>query len=58
MIKRKFGGSLRNKTFVAQHNEILCKCIAHNLSVLVAAIYEIGLAPTFWKPSDSEATLS
>lgn len=58
MMKRKFGGSLRNKTFVAQHNEILCKCIAHNLSVLVAAIYEIGLAPTFWKPSDAEVALS
>lgn len=48
MLKRKFSGSLRNKTFVAQQNEVLCKCIAHNLSVLVAAIYEIGLAPTFW----------
>jgi len=51
MIKRKFGGAIRNKLFVAQTNEILCKCIAHNLSVLVASIYEIGLEPEFWKPA-------
>jgi transposase len=56
MVKRKFGGSLRSKLLVAQTNEILCKCIAHNLSVLVAAIYEIGLAPHFWQAGAAETT--
>jgi transposase len=48
MLKRKFGASVRSKTPVAQVNEILCKVICHNLSVLVHSIYELGIAPTFW----------
>ena len=48
MIKRKFGSALRSKSPVGQMNEILCKVIAHNLCVLIAAIYELGLeAPQF-----------
>jgi len=30
-IKRKFGGSVRSKKYVAQVNEILCKVLCHNL---------------------------
>jgi hypothetical protein len=48
MIKMKFGDALRSKLPVAQVNEILCKVICHNLCCLVSAIYELGLAPTFW----------
>jgi transposase len=48
MMKRKFGASIRSKTPVAQVNEILCKVICHNLSVLVHSIYELGIQPTFW----------
>jgi hypothetical protein len=43
MIKRKFGDSLRSKSEVGQYNEILCKVIAHNICVLVACMYEMGL---------------
>jgi transposase len=43
MIKRKFGGSLRSKSYEGQVNEILCKVIAHNLCVLIAASHELGL---------------
>jgi hypothetical protein len=43
MIKAKFGDSLRSKSEVGQFNEVLCKVIAHNLCVLIACIYEIGL---------------
>ena len=46
-IKRKFGGAVRSKTFTAQRNEILCKILCHNLSVLVHAIHELGIEPTF-----------
>jgi len=48
MLKRKFGASIRSKTPTAQVNEVLCKVICHNLSVLVHSIYELGIAPTFW----------
>jgi transposase len=48
MVKRKFGGSLRSKSEVGQHNEVLCKVIAHNLCVVISAVYELGLEmPTF-----------
>jgi len=48
MLKRKFGPSIRSKTPVAQVNEMLCKVICHNLSVLVHSIHELGIAPIFW----------
>jgi transposase len=43
MIKAKFGDTLRSKSEVGQFSEVLCKVIAHNLSVLIACIHEIGL---------------
>lgn len=46
-VKRKFGGAVRSKTFVAQANEVLCKLLCHNLSMLVHAIYELGIAVEF-----------
>jgi transposase len=46
-IKRKFGGAVRSKRFTAQVNEILCKILCHNLSVIVHAMHELGIEPTF-----------
>lgn len=46
-VKRKFGGSVRSKTFTAQVNEILCKILAYNLSCLVRAMHELGIEPSF-----------
>jgi hypothetical protein len=48
MVKRKFGPSVRAKAFPAQVNEVLLKCLVHNLSVLVHAIHELGVDPAFW----------
>jgi transposase len=48
MVKRKFGASVRAKAFPAQVNEVLLKCLCHNLSVLVHAIHELGIEPAFW----------
>lgn len=53
MIKAKFGSALRSKSETAQVNEVLCKIIAHNLCVLVQAIYEFGIEPTFWEEKKS-----
>lgn len=47
MMKRKFGDSLRTKTDTAMVNEVLCKVLCHNLSVLVHAMYELGITPAF-----------
>lgn len=49
MIKSKFGGAVRSKTPVAQVNEVLAKCVLHNLCCLVKAIFSAGLAPKFWQ---------
>lgn len=43
MIKRKFGNNLRTKRGYSQVNEILMKCLCHNLAVLVQESFELGL---------------
>ncbi len=53
MMKGKFGDALRSKTQTAQTNELRCKVLCHNLCVLVGAIYELGIEPTFWAGADS-----
>ena len=46
-MKRKFGGSVRSKRFTAQVNEILCKVLCYNLSILVHAMHKLGIEPSF-----------
>ena len=46
-VKRKFGQSVKSKTFTAQTNEILCKILAHNLTCLVLAMRALGIEPSF-----------
>jgi transposase len=47
MIKGKFGSSLRSKSDSGQINEALCKVLCHNICVLVQAIHELGIEPSF-----------
>ncbi|MFZ0892286.1 MAG: transposase [Thermoplasmata archaeon] len=54
-LKRKFGENVRSKNPAAQVNEILCKLIAYNLTVLVHEMYENGIAPSFVKQDQSAA---
>lgn len=49
-LKRKFGENTRSKTPVAQVNEVLCKLIAYNLTVVVHEMFENGIAPAFSVP--------
>jgi transposase len=53
MIKSKFGERLRSKTRTAQVNELLLKVVCHNLCVIVQAIFELGIEPTFWQESEN-----
>jgi len=48
MIKRRFGGAVASRLPTARANEILARCVAHNLCCVVKAIFTAGLAPTFW----------
>lgn len=43
MIKKNFRNHLRMKSFTGQVNELLVKCLCHNLSVLVQESFELGL---------------
>jgi transposase len=52
-LKRKFGENIRSRTQVAQVNEILCKLVAYNLTVVVHEMFENGIAPSFGVPRSS-----
>jgi hypothetical protein len=49
MLKAKFGTHIRSKSETAQINELLCKVLCHNICMLIQSMYELGVAPTFWK---------
>ncbi len=49
MLKMKFGKSLRSKSEIGQDNEILAKCLAHNMCVLVQEMFELGINIDFNK---------
>ena len=49
MLKKKFGKNLRSKSFEGQTNEVLAKCLCHNLCVLIQESLEIGIELDFEK---------
>ncbi len=49
VIKRRFLPYLRSKDEHGQYNEMLCKVVCHNLSVLVNSIFELNLESDFKK---------
>ena len=44
-IKQKFNDNIKSKHFVSQTNELLCKLIAYNITVLIHVMYEAGIDP-------------
>ena len=50
-IKAKFGGKVWSKKETGQVNEALLKVVCHNIVVLVQSLYEMGIAPVFWRKS-------
>lgn len=49
MLKMKFGKHLRSREEIGQTNEILAKCLAHNICVLIQEMFEIGINVDFEK---------
>jgi transposase len=47
-VKRKLGGSVRSKSYTAQVNEVLCKTLAYNLTVLVQQMFGIRCTDPVW----------
>ncbi len=46
-IKRKFGDFVRSKTPTAQINELLLKVLAHNITMVIHSMHELGISPSF-----------
>lgn len=46
-IKKKLGETLKSKNKTAQINELLCKMIAYNITVLIQEMHELGIKPEF-----------
>ena len=49
-FKQKFGETLSSKKFTSQVNEVLCLAIAHNITILVRQMFEVGILPDFLGP--------
>ena len=56
MMKRKFGDNIRAKDMVDQENEVLCKALCHNGSVLTQEIFELGMKSDFSEVVPDEFT--
>ncbi|MGI0058478.1 MAG: transposase [Nitrosotalea sp.] len=46
-MKKKLGDTLRSKNKTSQINELLCKVIAYNITVLIQEMEELGIKPNF-----------
>lgn len=46
-IKRKFGDTVKAKSEIGQKNELYCKIIAYNITVLIHEMFELGIKPDF-----------
>lgn len=47
MIKRKFGDTLKGKHDSTKYNEIMCKVVCHNLTILAECMIQFGIHPSF-----------
>ena len=47
MLKSKFGNSVKAKKGTGMINEVLVKCLCHNICVLIQEIHEIGIEINF-----------
>lgn len=53
-IKRVLGSTVRAKSPTGQASEIYLKVLSANLRILVQAIFNMGIEPSFWmKPKET-----
>ena len=57
MMKGEFGDAVRSKSEVGQVNEVLAKCLCHNVCVLIRAAREPGVETTLGSGSGVEPRL-
>ena len=43
-LKRKHGAALRSRNLVAQTNEVLARCVAFNILILIKSMHTLGVA--------------
>ena len=48
MVKARFRASVRDKTPVAQVDEVLVKILCHNIVVLIQSMLELGMMPALF----------
>ncbi len=46
-IKRKLGDTLKSRNTTSQINELLCKIVTYNITVLIQEMYELGIKIDF-----------
>lgn len=56
MVKRKFGDAVKSKNELAQKNEVYAKFVCHNLCVLIAEMYSLGIEAVFPAAIEQEPT--
>ena len=49
-IKQILGETIASRNFDAQVNELYCKAIAHNIRMLIHAMFDLGIMPDFLTP--------
>ncbi len=47
MVKTKFGDDLKSNKQTAQINELLCKVLANNITIVIQEINELGVKAEF-----------
>jgi transposase len=57
-LKKKLGENLMSKNRTAQINEMLCKIIAYNITVVIRCMFKMGVAPDFFTCIDVQNILS
>ena len=57
-LKKKLGENLLSKNRTAQINEMLCKIIVYNITVVIRCMFKMGITPDFFMNVDMKSIIS
>jgi len=57
-LKKKLGENLMSKNRTAQINEMLCKIVAYNITVVIRCMFKMGITPDFFTHVDVQNIVS